>query len=358
MEITEQDNLQKAHIVLNEILGNVPKLKVEWDNTRGYNNPPEVARLVDFTLEITHDDRGYSVIGEFKAQGFPQQLTQAIDQMLRYRHKTGRNGDQLMVAAPYITPEGAKLCRDDNVSYFDLAGNCRIAMGLLYIERTGIPNPFQKNVMAAPSLYGMRGERILRILLTDPKQAWKVAPLASLTGVSAGTVSIVRKLLIERDWAKDTSDGILLTQPEKLLRDWAQVWGRRAFRPFTYFSRLGTQETEQKLGNFARSQDRNVALTGAAAAWRYAPMTRYQRTQIYWAGEPEELADLMDWKKTDSGANVHILTPRDRGVFDGMQMIGGVPVVGPVQTFLDLQRDPARGEEAAEHLWQTLLFRA
>jgi len=357
METIEQTQLEQARTVLTNILANVPKLKVEWDNTRG-QHPPEVARLVDFTLGINHDDRTYSVAGEFKAHGFPQQLTQAIDQLLRYRHKTNRGGDQLMVAAPYITPEGAKLCRDDNVSYFDLAGNCRIAMGLLYIERTGIPNPFQKNVMAAPSLYGMRGERILRTLLTDPKKAWKVAPLASQTGVSAGTVSIVRKLLIERDWAKDTPDGILLTQPEKLLRDWAQVWGRRAFRPFPYFSRLGTQDMERKLGYFIKTQNRNLALTGAAAAWRYAPMTRYQRTQVYWDGEPDELAEKMEWKKTDSGANVHILAPRDRGVFDAVEMLDGVPVVCPVQAFLDLQRDPARGQEAAEHLWQTRLFHA
>jgi Transcriptional regulator, AbiEi antitoxin, Type IV TA system len=357
MEITEQAYLQRARSVLNEILDSVPKLKVEWHDTNGYNYPPEVARLVDFTLGIFHDSYRHSVIGEFRAHGFPQQLTQAIDHMLRYRHKTGRNGDQLMVAAPYITPEGAKLCRDDQVSYFDLAGNCRIAMGLLYIERTGIPNPFQKNVMAAPSLYGMRGERILRTLLTDPKQAWKVVPLANRTGVSAGTVSIVRKLLIERDWAKDTPDGILLTQPEKLLRDWAQVWGRRAVRPFGYFGRGTAQELEMKIGAFAQTQDRSIALTGAAAAWRYAPMTRYQRTQVYWNGEPQELADLMDWKNTDSGANVQILTPRDRGVFDGTETIDGVPVVCPVQAFLDLQRDPARGQEAAEHLWQTRLFR-
>ena len=357
MEITERDQLKQVRTVLGQILTNIPKLKVEWDNTVG-QVPVDVARLVDFTFGITHDNRNYHVIGEFKAHGFPQQLTLAINQLLRYRHKAGRVNDELMVAAPYISLEGAQLCRDDNVSYFDLAGNCRIAMGLLYIERTGIPNPFQKNVMAAPGLYGMRGERILRTLLTEPKKAWKVAPLAQQTGVSAGTVSIVRKLLIEHDWAKDTPGGILLTQPEKLLRDWAQVWGRRAFRPFAYFSRLGTQETEKALADFKKAQNRNLALTGAAGAWRYAPMTRYQRTQVYWDGEPEELALALDLKKTDSGANVHILTPRDRGVFDFMEVVEGVPVVCPVQTYLDLQRDPARGQEAAEQLWQTRLFHA
>jgi hypothetical protein len=354
MEITETEYLERARAVLAKILADVPALKVRWEMPAPVP-PPDVAKLIDFGLELQLDNRIYRIAGEFKKHGFPQHLSQAIAQLLRYRYKGGRN-DDLMVAAPYITPEGAKVCLDDNVSYFDLAGNCRIAMGPIYIERTGIPNPFEKNVMAAPSLYGMRGERILRILLQNPKTAWKVLPLASQAGVSAGTVSIIRKLLTARDWAKDTPEGILLTQPEGLLRDWAHVWSRRAFKVFPYFSRLGQAETERKLADVAQQQKRRLALTGAAAAWRYAPMTRYQRTQVYWEGEPEELAQAMGFKKTESGANVHILLPRDRGVFEFQEEIEGVPVVGAVQAYLDLQRDPARGQEAAEHLWQTKLF--
>ncbi len=355
MELTEQELVPKAREVLGQLLKNIPNLKVEWDrNVHGL--PPEVAQLADFSLQLTHDNRVHTVVVAVKQHGFPQQLRQAVDQLIRYRYKVSRS-DDLMIAAPYITPEGGKVCRDDNVSYFDLAGNCHISIGLIYIERTGIPNPFQKNVMAAPSLYGMRGERILRALLTDPQKAWKVTPLAKQTGVSAGTVSTIRRMLLEREWAKDTPDGILLTQPEKLLRDWAQVWGRRAFRPFGYFTRLPLVQFEQQFAEFVRTQNHKAALTGAAGAWRYAPMTRYQRTQLYWDGEPDELAHALDLKKTDSGANVHILPPRDHGVFDFMETVDQVPVVCPVQLYLDLQRDPARGEEAAAHLWQTHLFR-
>ncbi|OYV01072.1 MAG: hypothetical protein CFE26_23295, partial [Verrucomicrobiales bacterium VVV1] len=185
-----------------KILANVPALTVKWDH--GYQDVPEdVVALADFTFEINHDNRRYAVAVALKAQGFPQQLERAIAQLVRYRYKTNRN-DELMVVAPYISPEGAQLCQNDKVSYCDLAGNCRIAMGLLYIERQGFPNPFQKNAMAVPSLYGMRGERILRILLNNPQQPWKVVPLLEKAGVSAGTVSTLRKLLIERDWAKET----------------------------------------------------------------------------------------------------------------------------------------------------------
>lgn len=354
MDDTLKKREERAPQLLKDLLANIPQLKVEATrDARGL--PPDVAELVDFTCQITHDNRVHTVAVAVKAHGFPQQLREAVDKLIRYRYKAGRN-DDLMVAAPYITPEGAKICREDNVSFFDFAGNCRIAIGLLYLERTGFPNPFQKNAMASPSLYGMRGERILRTLLNDPKKPWKVVPLVEQLGVSAGTVSTIRKLLIDRDWAKETSDGILLTQPEKLLRDWAQVWGRRAYRPFACFARGGIEEVEHKLAEFAAGRQRLLALTGTAAAWRYAPMTRYQRTQVYWNGEPEELVQALDLKKTESGANLHILMPRDRGVFDFLEHRGEVPVVCPVQAYLDLQRDPARGQEAAEHLWQARLF--
>ena len=60
----------------------------------------------------------------------------------------------------------------------------------------------------------------------------------------------------------------------------------------------------------------------------------------------------------EAGANVQVFEPRDEGVFLGKEELDGVPVVSPLQLFLDLQRDPARGEEAAEHLWTTQLFPA
>ena len=182
MEQAEKVFLDQARGVLERIVAEVPALTLKWD-VPTYNIPPEVRQLADFTVEIQHDNHVYTVVAECKAHGYPQQLRQAIDQLIRYRYKVERQ-DQLLVVAPFITPEGAKLCRDDKVSYFDLAGNCRIAMGSLYIERTGVPNPFEKKMIGTPSLYGMRGERILRVLLTDPKKPWKVAPLAKLTSVS------------------------------------------------------------------------------------------------------------------------------------------------------------------------------
>lgn len=354
---TENTLLPQAAQTLEKLLAHIPGVRVDFHFEPAYVPAPDTPTRPDLVARITHESRFYDVIVDVQAQGFPKQLRQAIDQLLRYRYKTKGN-HELIVAAPFITPEGGKVCQDEGVSYFDLAGNCRIALGALYIERTGHPNPFQKTALAAPSLYGMRGERILRTLLHDPQNPWKVIPLARRAEVSAGTVSTIRQMLLDREWAKNTPDGILLTNPQALLRDWALVWARRPIRPSGYFTRLPLEQFEQKLAAFALAQNRPVALTGLAAAWRYAPMTRYQRTQAYWNDDVGELARALDLKETTTGANVHLFRPRDTGVLADLQHFDHIPVVGPVQAYLDTVRDPARGEEAADHLWHTTLFRA
>jgi len=290
---------------------------------------------------------------ELKDQGHPRQLREAVNQLLRFR----RRNDYPVVAAPYITGEGAAVCREENVGYFDLAGNCRLAFGNYFIERTGNPNPIQKGrVTAMPRLYAAKSERVLRALFAGTTKAWKVVPLAESVHVSLGTVSTVRTLLLEREWARETADGIQLTQPEKLLTDWAAVWARRREQPKTYFTLAPLADAERQMADFARQQKRPFALTGTAGAWRVAPMTKYVRTQAYWEGDPTELADGVGLKPSETGANVHILTPRDEGVFFQLEELDGIPIVAPLQLYLDLQRDPARGEEAAEHLWRTKLF--
>jgi hypothetical protein len=356
MAHTENNPIPKAREILERILRDMPGVtELEWDLDQR-SDQKELASLADMTVGVKTENRLDTMVVEFKSQGHPRQLREAVDQLLRYRHRSPRN-DYPVVAAPYITADGAAVCKEEKVGYFDLAGNCRLAFGPFFIERIGNSNPFQKNqVTATPRLYASKSERVLRALFADTTKAWKVVPLAKSVHVSLGTVSTVRTLLLEREWAKEMADGIRLTHPEKLLADWATVWARRRERPKPYFTLKPLADAERQMADFARQQNRPFALTGTAGAWRVAPMTRYNRTQVYWPGDPAELAEGIGLKSVETGANVHILTPRDEGVFFQLEELDGIPIVAPLQLYLDLQRDPARGEEAAEHLWRTKLF--
>jgi hypothetical protein len=353
----ENNQLKLARDVLGKILSAVPGMKLRWD-PYATSDRAAVAKLVDFTVEANNDRNhtAYTLVVEFTQQGYPRQLRQAMDKLLRFHHRANAL-DYLVVAAPFITAEGATVCREENVGYYDLAGNCLLIFGSYYIERTGKPNPFRKSPsVIPPSLYGPRSERVLRVLLGEREKSWKVVPLAEAAHVSTGTVSIVRNVLLDREWAREGEAGLQLTRPQELLQDWAAVWGRRRERPRTYFTLRPLAEVERQMAQFARDQGRPFALTGTAGAWQRAPMTRYNRTQVYWEGDPAELANAAELKPAEAGANVQVFAPRDEGVFFQLDTVEGVPVVSAWQLYLDLQRDRARGEEAAEHLWRTVLF--
>jgi hypothetical protein len=352
---TEIEILKPAREALAGILAALPGAKLDWD-MYARSDQPHLAKMVDFTVTVTTNNRQHTLAVEFKNQGHPRQLREAVDQLLRFHHRANR-ADYLVVAAPFITAEGAKVCQEENVGYYDLAGNCRLVFGDTYIERNGMPNLLRGDQpTVTPNLYGPKGERVLRILFSGYEKPWKVVPLAEKANVSTGTVSIVRNLLLEREWAQETEAGLKLTQPKRLLKDWATVWARRRVRPKTYFTLTPLADAERQMADFARQQKRPFALTGTAGAWRIAPMVKYVRTQVYWDGDAAELAQGIGLKPAEAGANVQIMPPRDESVFLDQEIIDGVPVVSPLQLYLDLQREPARGEEAAEHLWQTKLF--
>lgn len=357
MDKNENNLLKAAKTALEGIFKTIPKLEVRWDIPL-HSDYARLGELVDFTVSVSHGNYGSTLAVEVKSQGHPRQLREAIAQLFRFNHHADR-GAYLVVCAPFITSDGAAICEEESVGYFDLAGNCRLQFANCYIERSGRPNPFRKDAKAvAPNLYGTKSERVLRVLFRDQAKAWKVVPLAEAARVSVGTVSAVRSVLLEREWARDAAEGIQLTQAEALLKDWAVVWARRRERPTGFFTLLPPDQIERKMAEHARSSGRGFALTGAAGAWRRQPMTRYQRTQAYWDGDVAELANMVGLKPAEAGANVHIFTPRDEGVFFDHEEIEGVPVVSPLQLYLDLLRDPARGEEAATHLWENVLFPA
>lgn len=319
--------------------------------------PPLGNASADLLINLTlQNSTRHQLAVEFKSQGQPRQLRQAISQILLYRHQGAANAEP-MVAAPYISDEGAEICRQQRINYCDIAGNCRLMFGGLFVHYRGNPNPLPRAV-ATPDLYAPKSERLLRVLLDDPLRAWKVSPLSKEAKVSLGTVSTIRKLLLDKEWAKESEAGIALTRADKLVQDWADVWGRRRYEVRRFLSMDGVNTAEQKLASAAKQHfpTEKFAITGMSAAWRHAQWVRYDHVLAYWTGSAEALAQHCGLKPAESGTNIHLLAPRDEGVFHGAQGYSGVPVVSPVQTYLDLKREPGRGAEAAEFLWNRLLF--
>src|SRR5665213_923141 len=144
----ENNILPRARETLERILRAVPGIgELEWDLDQG-DNQKQLAQRADLTVGVKTNHRLDTLVVEIKDQGHPRQLRDAVNQLLLYRHRSRRN-DYPVVAAPYITEDGAAVCEEENVGYFDLAGNCRLAFGPYYIERTGSPNLARKGQVTA-----------------------------------------------------------------------------------------------------------------------------------------------------------------------------------------------------------------
>jgi len=278
---------------------------------------------------------------------------EAVNQLLRYRDLFPEAYGVFM--APYISPNAAKICAKEDIGYIDVAGNCRLCFGQVYIEQEGKPNVFAKR-RDLRSLYSARAERVLRVLLNSPRKAWKTVELADEARVSVGQVSNVKKLLMDREWVQTEKSGFFLNEPEQLLKEWAENYSFRRNRVLDFYSLKNVAEVEADLAELCNRKGLLYAFTSFSGAARLAPAVRYQKVFAYVEETEEDITSLLGVKKVTSGANVSLLVPYDEGVFYGIREIDESRIASPIQIFLDLRSFRGRGDEAASTLLKEVIL--
>jgi hypothetical protein len=268
-----------------------------------------------------------------------------------FRHRAGEPDVYGLVIAPYLSPQAAEICRQQQVGYVDFAGNALLSFDQVYIERVGHPNPYAEK-RDLKTIYAPKAERVLRVLLNAPRFVWQVQRLAAAAQVSLGLASNVKKLLDQREWLQKEPDGtgFALSEPDALLTEWATNVQPNRSRSEAFYSLKPTADNEYDLAQACREHGICYALTGLSGAARYAPYVRYQRATAYVDGDIAALTARLNWKPVASGPNVTLLTPYDAGVFYGVQNRDGIQVASPVQIYLDLQQERGRGAEATTYL--------
>ncbi len=166
--------------------------------------------------------------------------------------------------------------------------------------------------------------------------------------MSLGQASNVKRLLQDREWLKPGENGFRLVQPDRLLDEWSGNYNYRKNKTDDYYSMDPAPQVEAKLAAACDELGLAYAIAGLSAAWRLAPHVRYQRAMAYVPDGIDEVVRRVGLRPVASGPNVTILIPYDEGVLAGSQVVGGIRVTSPVQTYLDLQVFRCRGEEAAE----------
>lgn len=329
------------------VLEEVPFLRVkDWK--------VEEREGVDLALGITAGREQWRLLVEVKQSGEPR-IVRIAAQELRTLVSDERQAYGV-IGAPYISPRTTGICKEAGIGFVDLAGNCRLVFGQVFIERQGFPNPkLERRPLRA--LFAPKASRVLRVLLEAPKRSWQVQALARQGEVSLGLAFKVKQRLLDLEYAQEDEEGLRLIKSEELLRQWGAGYSYLKSPALDCYGPGDARELEQALVDYCRANSIRYALTLFSGAARVAPFARYSRGFAYASYDAAGLARVLGWKPVSSGANFTILTPFDEGLFYGAREVEGDMVVSDVQLYLDLTGSKGRGEEAATFIIEQRLRR-
>jgi hypothetical protein len=313
---------------------------------------PGPTSQIGLSMDVRVSGKTHTLVCELKSNGQPRHVRTALLQLREYVSRLGKNATPILIA-PYLSPEAQALCRESEVGFLDLAGNVRVVFNGVFIERiVGSKPPVARRELK--SLFKPKSAQILRVMLRNPKRAWRVTELAEAADVSLGHVSNVRTALLDREWARLSPEGSFLSEPDKLLDAWRDAYEPPAGRRLRFYTILhGSMFEEAAVKALRATDDHGLAILASfsAADW-LAPYVRIS-THFFYANETGliRLRDLLRLSSASKGENVIITLPKDHGVFrDTTEPAPGVRCTSAVQTYLDLTTAGERGREAADHL--------
>lgn len=338
---------------LRRLLEKIPILQVEGieaEAVSGDWEPDLIARLLV-------DGRQHLLICEYKSNGQPRYARSALLELRNYVAQRAPQATPIFIA-PYISPAVRQLCEEKGVGYLDLEGNARIAFGGVFIERVVADKPAAEQ-RELKSLFRPKSAQVLRAMLREPGRAWRVTELSEISGVSLGHVSNVRTGLIDREWARASDDGLVLSEPDALLDAWRDSYTAPPGERLRFYTPLhGSALEDAARGALGTEGDpgRAAFASFSAAQW-LAPYGR-TGTHYFFADEDglRKLQAALKLAPTSKGENVVVTVPKDAGLLaDTIEPAPGAVCTSPVQTYLDLSIAGERGAEAADHLRQEKL---
>ena len=354
--VKESEIIDRAAPLIEEALRAVPAIcdvQVEEHVGLGEGRADLLARV------RVKGDSAWVLVVEVKANGQPRWARSAAEHLtalIQAGDGERKAGNQYGVfVAPYISDAAAEVLRERGVGYLDLAGNGRLAFDGVYVERKGNPNRFSER-SELRTLFSPKASRVLRVLLMHSHEPWRMTALAEEADVSLGLVAKVKPLLLDREWAVDTAEGLVLSDPNSALDAWAGGFRRRRSEARDYYGFGSVREIEERIAGSAEALGARYALAEFSGTERIAPHVRYSRAAAYVeTAALEKVAEHAELRTVETGPNVRLFEPYDDGVFLGRERLGDAEVAHPVQLYLDLQKAKGRGEEAADFLRRQVL---
>lgn len=318
-------------------------LKKEWNKIRKFKGG-----LIETKLQ------GKVFIVDIKQNAQPRFLRNIIFYLKEMKERVP-NCNPLIVT-PYIGPGGKALCRREGVSYIDILGNIGIFLKDGFILKES-KESIKRERRELKSLFSPKSTRVIRIILENPSRRWLLQNIASTAKVSLGQTYNVIKKLINEEYLERTEKGLKLSKPSELLKQWSSAYSITEMNKIEsfYLSENVYKTLIKRLADIAEKENYSYAFTLFAGANFIIPYVRTPNVHLYLLGDIDKFAKKASLKPVTSGGNVHLIFPYDEGIFNPIQTIARVRIVGNIQLYLDLLNYPARGKEQAEVLREKLV---
>jgi len=345
-------------------LKGIPGVRIE--NVK--ENPRE---SFDVGFDLVSGQNRVPVLAEIKKTVSPK-LLEEIAPWVR-RMKSLKEDAAFALACPAVSLQSQDYCVRNGIDFLDLAGNIYVNVpGKFTLQRLGMRSE-ERNEVADSSrnrnVFSGRSSRVLRVLLQAPKQ-WTLTEIAKeLTSeqrrmervlgskslrfeISSGSISKALSSLEEQLWIRRQGSAVLIPEPKRLLREWAEKYKER-YRwrlrsSFEMISPFGAKLSDISQG-LRPLLGRGYAFTGAAASID-APFVDVDRVEVFLAdvGEDARLRRLLPNER--SNPKLRFIYPYDSGVFMYARNEDSVPVVSNIQAYLDLYAQGGRDLKQADHL--------
>jgi hypothetical protein len=335
------------------------------------------------------------VLGEIKPVFSPRTLEQISPWVRRVKALNQNIG--VAVVTSELSTLAQQYCIENNIDFIDLAGNLFINVpGRITLQRTGqrAPAPIARElrtsepsiVAAAVNPFSGRSSRILRVLLEEPRD-WSITEISRELSretqrfnrelwqgtqsfsentmktvtfdVSAGAISKAIWSLEELLLIRRRGTAIIVAEPDRLLRSWAEKYQER-YRwrlrsTFQVGNPFGPSPTQ--INDGIRNAVRNpYAFTSGFAAEINAPFLDIDVIDVFITGGTDEV-DLRPLSFEDStGLRIRFIRPYDVGVFMYSRRKRELPIVSEVQAYLDLYARGGRDRKQADYLLENVLL--
>ena len=263
--------------VPNFIKENIPAFKIK----KIVHRPKIKGIIPDLVIDVEMAGKKIKLIIEVKSKGFPSQILQSIPSLLKAGNSL-KNSYPIFVS-DFISKKGASICKENNIGYIDLAGNCYLRLKEVYIEKVG-EEQIERSRNILKKLFSPKATRVIRALLEEPERLWKINELSQTLKVALGyTHEIITKLIEQGYIIRDDKKRIHLSRSAELLDDWARQYKISSKSMHSYYSSIkNTEALMKKAANTLKRNKTTYCFTLHAGASLIAPFMRFNDVHFYY----------------------------------------------------------------------------